>query len=237
MLTPVGYASVADGLNRFRDINTVKLIVGASKNVFNVHEDILFNSSPVFKAAFDSDFKEGTERTMELPDEDVDLFDHFVSWLYSWDFDHKMFDVSAPDTKQRFQEHFMKAAHLFVFADKYDIGSLRISICDDLFDLSSYTTQKDADLVPSSGLVDYVYANTQRKAIIRVIIADWFAWIKQDSWQPDGETADWIYTIPDLGVDLAFALYELSETSTMDNPFEGNKAEYMQKLQEKRGAA
>lgn len=141
-------------------MNTVKLIVGASKNVFNIHEDVLFNASPVLRAAFDSDFKEGTERTMELPDEDLDLFDHFVSWLYSGNFDHKMFDVSAPDTEQRFQEHLMTAARLFVLADKYDIGSLRVSTCDGLFDLSKYTRQKGAGLVPLSGVVEYIYANT-----------------------------------------------------------------------------
>lgn len=126
----------------------------------------------------------------------------------------------------------MNAARLFVLADQYDIGSLRVSTCNGLFDLSSCTSQRDAGLMPLPGVVDYIYTKTQRKAIIRMIIADWFAWVNKFLWQQDGESTDWLYTIPVFGVDLALALHEVVETP-YDNPFDGTKSQYIQELQKK----
>ena len=67
---------------RFYDIPTVALVVGKSKRAFHVHVDLLCDASPFFKAAFTGKFKENSEKTMQLPEDDECTFELFVDWLY-----------------------------------------------------------------------------------------------------------------------------------------------------------
>lgn len=223
--------AVTNDAFRFGNVNTVALVVGANKTIFHVHEDTLYTASPVFKAAFESKFKEGTDRTMEMPDEDLDLVEMFVSWLYRNTLHDNLFELSGPDPEQRM----MQTARLFVFADKYDLEALRLGICEKIFDLAANKENK----VPSFAVLEYVYSNTQRKAIIRQIIADWFAWTDIRRWHPSGDESEaystsWLYNIPEFGVDLALALYNPSCDTTAPTPFDGSKLEYIQKFQKKK---
>ena len=58
------------------------LYVGSDKTPFIVHEDRLCKESSFFRAAFISEFKEGSEQTMDLPDDNVDTVFSLVHWLY-----------------------------------------------------------------------------------------------------------------------------------------------------------
>ena len=62
---------------------SVTLIIGETKTKFHVHEAELFKVSPIFKAGFGSHFKESSERKMILPEDDSELFNPMVEWLYS----------------------------------------------------------------------------------------------------------------------------------------------------------
>lgn len=61
----------------------VTLYVGNDREVFYIHRNLLCNASPVFKAAFAGKFRESSELSMELPDEDVDSLNRLVQWLYT----------------------------------------------------------------------------------------------------------------------------------------------------------
>lgn len=60
--------------SRFSDIEMVVLVVGQEKTEISVHENVLFDASPVFKAAFAPAFKEPSERSI--------IFQKTV--LFSW---------------------------------------------------------------------------------------------------------------------------------------------------------
>ena len=52
---------------RFEGVPVVTFYVGPDKVVFHVHEHLLFDASPVFKAAFSGNFKEASERSSRFP--------------------------------------------------------------------------------------------------------------------------------------------------------------------------
>ena len=60
----------------------VTIFVGKSKRPFYLHLDLLCDASPFFKAAFAGNFKEASEKTMQLPDVRESTFELFADWLY-----------------------------------------------------------------------------------------------------------------------------------------------------------
>ena len=102
---------------RFSDIQMVLLVVGREETEISVHENVLFEVSPVFKAAFSSRFREGYERSMYLPDDDAILVDILIQSLY------------APESTLDEIDTAMQLSRLYVLADKYDIVKIKNMIC------------------------------------------------------------------------------------------------------------
>jgi hypothetical protein len=67
---------------RFLAGETATIYVGPDRQEFKVSKDLLCYVSPFFKAAFEGEFKEGKEQTMELLEDDVEAFSHVVSYMY-----------------------------------------------------------------------------------------------------------------------------------------------------------
>ncbi len=103
--------------SRFSDIQMVLLVVGRGKAEISVHENVLFEASPVFKTAFTSRFKESSERSICLPDDSATLMDMLVQSLY------------APESRLHGIDVTMDVFRLYVLADKYDIVKVKNKIC------------------------------------------------------------------------------------------------------------
>lgn len=215
---------------RFAGASYVTLYVGADKVPFQVHETVLCDRSSVFRAAFNSEFKESSERTMDLPDEDPELFEHFVASLYNSKFDHTMFGLPDWDGENGFV---MQTARVFVLAGKFDVESLKFDICLDLFDFVSNNSDEDDKLEPPSlPVVQFICANTNHKAPIRILLADWFTQTGLGLWPTeDGSPTDWLYSLPEFGVDLALALEHKMRGRRGQIVFEWNKSKYLERLQ------
>ena len=55
---------------------------GDAKKVWHLPEKLLKSKSTFFTAALEGGFAEGISKTVTLPEEDPDLFENFVEWLY-----------------------------------------------------------------------------------------------------------------------------------------------------------
>ncbi|KAK3997107.1 hypothetical protein QBC44DRAFT_316291 [Cladorrhinum sp. PSN332] len=60
----------------------IKVLVGAERREWLLHEPILSSKSKFFLKVLQSPFKEGLEGVVALPEEDPKVFEGFVSWLY-----------------------------------------------------------------------------------------------------------------------------------------------------------
>ncbi|KAL6716044.1 hypothetical protein ACLMJK_007006 [Lecanora helva] len=197
---------------RFTNTSFVTFIVGKDRTTFQAHESVIFQKSPVFRTAFNSMFKEGRERTMTLPDEDPECFNSFLECLYKEYFDyHMLFSGNTEDM----QNCLMRCAQLFVLADKYDVESLKANICGNLFSLAkrqphgNYVRHHGIEvLLPSSEVIAYIYDHTNRGSPLRKTVADWYAWASQpyEFDERFGSHFEWLYDIPDFGVDVALML-------------------------------
>lgn len=197
-------------LYRFCQIETITLYVGNAKTKFHIHTDLIFEASAFLEKAFNSDFKESSERTMNLPDDDVDTVDRFVQWLYSG-----QYDPPSPGPG------LMELLRLAVLADKYDVPKLKLQVCMDLYShLLAKRGYKCEDIM-------YTYANTPAKSGIRRMLVDWTVWHMDLNWFERKDIRDWLPTAAEFAADLASGFArKCSDSGVLTTPFERGRTYY-----------
>ena len=144
----------------------VTLLVGPTKMPFYVHKNKICEASSFFRSAFESGFRETEDQKVTLPEDDVEIVDAFLDWIYSRQFDHLQ-------TKDGLSyENADCIIGLFLFADKYGVPDLKTNIIDKLFDFAKNKnlTNVTARLLPK------VWEHTPEEAGIRRLIVDWIVW-------------------------------------------------------------
>ena len=204
-------------LSRWVDVATVTLVVGETKAAFQVHEANLFEASPFFKAAFTSDFRERSEQTMTLPEDDEVIFELFVNWLYG-----QRYDISSPPADRTM---FLEPIKLFVLADKYDVRSLKNLVVSQLF-FAIKTVAKP----PTLDEVSYAYKHTSQKSTLRELLTDLLTTRFNLGWFQEQSTQTWLRDHPDISVDMNASFAKL--TLKRKDPFAKTPEEYMEKEQE-----
>ena len=152
----------------------VTIFVGKTKEPFYVHLDLLCDASSFFKAAFAGNFKEASEKTMQLPDDRESTFKFFVDWLYGrHDTIHQTISpAKEDDDKNDKRDRFFPAVCLFVLADKYNIYDLKTNIIEAL--IVGLRECKDYSL--SYSTVTYAYENTAQGSRLRQLLAEFISW-------------------------------------------------------------
>lgn len=62
----------------------VDLFVGSPEpQLFRVHKKIICEKIPYFKTMFESGFKEALENKATFPEDDPEVFDNLIQWVYT----------------------------------------------------------------------------------------------------------------------------------------------------------
>lgn len=107
------------------------IYVGPEREEFKLSKELLCYVSPFFRAAFEGEFKEGKEHTIELLEDDVDAFDHVVSYMYRGIFGSEKLHQHQlagwrPTTK------FSTVIHLLELSERLQIPDMKIAAVADL---------------------------------------------------------------------------------------------------------
>ena len=133
--------------------------VGPKATVFQIHKGLLCKTAPYFKVAFEGQFKEAEEQTLELFDEDTTTFKHFQFWLYTNNIIHKSETVEDVS--------WQSLISLYIFAEVRDIADLQNAAMDILIDKEALE-----DAIPISEF-DRIYEQTHESSPLRRIAIDW----------------------------------------------------------------
>jgi hypothetical protein len=87
----VGHFATMDR-QRFYHTPSVSITVGSEdrQKTFHVHKDQLVHKSAYFRTSLESEFVEGRTQQVLLDQDDPDVFDVFVQWIYQGDYDVQM---------------------------------------------------------------------------------------------------------------------------------------------------
>lgn len=123
---------------------TFKLKVGADVGTveeFSVHEVVLKETSGFFKAAVKNEWKEGSQRVIDMPEDTPEVVSAYVDWLYS----DKMLP-SAGEPPKDVKTHVRESnylAKLYVFGEKIQDDSF----CDAV--ITAFTKHLDHKIIGS----------------------------------------------------------------------------------------
>lgn len=173
---------------RFSNVGTVAIFVGVENTRFDVHQDQLCKVSTFFKAAFTSDYKESSNKTMHLIEDDVDTVDLVIQWVYKQECNIGVVPIDDAG------EMWMQPIRLLVFAEKYDIPSFKL----DTIEILVAHIQEHGSITPSKTVAEYVYDNTCRGSGIRKLLADWYTTRNPRKWFQMRSTHDWLLNYPEL---------------------------------------
>ena len=211
--------------HRFANVKTITIYVGKDKVNFQVHEDTLFDASPLFHKAFTSDSQEGPERTLDFPNDDADLFGHLIACIYSKSFSMDMFEDATSDSERQIQ-----AAQLFALAEKYDVETVMLNMGIKLHAHGNAPGKKkrpagsyyETDrFPPERRAVEIAYRDTHRDSILRIVFVDWYSMGGVDD---DIGVRDWLSTVPEFASDLVVT------RSRQQRYFDKNEDEYLKRL-------
>lgn len=198
--------------HRLEGVPVVKFLVGPDMAVFHVHQNLLYDASPVFKAAFSGDFREASELSMPLPDDDKNSVQRMIQWLYT-----KKIELTVPVSAKTSEECYMQMAKLNTIADKYDICQLKNHIVDELFDLKKPPRYFQP---PQLAIAVYVYNNTTGGSSFRKLLVAWYVYHIDLKWYDLEGTQDMLVEAPqDFAIDLARALGARLKYPDRSSPF------------------
>ncbi|THY15521.1 hypothetical protein D6D00_09331 [Aureobasidium pullulans] len=140
---------------------TVVLIVGPSKEAYTLHKDLLCFYSDFFRAAFNGSFKEATERKIELPDLETNVFEAFQVWLYTQSLPK---NEEEPNTK--IYPEWSLLASLWIFGDKHRIPLLQNTVMD------AFIAKVDIDHQTPLLVMNMIYENTLPESPLRKAVID-----------------------------------------------------------------
>jgi hypothetical protein len=157
------------------------LIVGENEARFNVHESLLVTYSEFFRAALQGGFKEAHEKTVELEDEDSDIIELFVHWLYYQRFPDKNKgdddDLLAKWTLNENEDYqkIDKLTQLYVFGDKYQVSKLQRDVIDEVFDI--YVHQRNDIPLPGNKQLAFIFDLLRVQDPFCQLITDVICWM------------------------------------------------------------
>ncbi len=162
---------------------------------------------------------------MDLPEEDEQIFDLFVQWLYQG-----CYEISPKDVEANGQR-LMEPVKLYVLADEYDVSGLRSHIITKLFAVC-----KTGNVTPGLTTMAYAYERLSPKSGLRRLFADFYACKLPISWLISDDAQKWFQEHPQVAaaVVTSFATYATTTSRAMQtNPFAGEMPDkYKEDVQE-----
>jgi len=187
--------------------------VGAEKRSFSIHKNLLCNAAPYFKAALDGGFAESKSQVLELPEDDEEVFERFVLWLYT----NKLLEENQ--TMEDVSWEILLG--LYIFGEARGISGLQNEVIDTFID-----KQEVADLIPTNR-APRIYENTPTDSPLRRLLVDWTAYqaiLSPSEW--DFEEEDDLCPKQFL-YDVIFVLYDLrNENRPAEMDFTASRSDY-----------
>ena len=202
---------------KFQDNSIVTLNVGPDKRTFHVHQELLFKHSPVFKAAFSGECRESSERCIALPEDDPEIVERFMQWLY-----FKSLGLTKGISPETCEERYWQLANMNTLADKFDVGLLKNSIIDEFF---AESKQPDS-WIPGPLAIGYIYENTTESSSLRKLMVDIYVWQTNYEFHTRRDVRAGLEIIPTFAADFAIALSRRVQDPSLESPFDSDPSSY-----------
>ena len=195
------------------------LVVGAARNMFYIHRDLLCEASPVFNAAFRGagNFQESQTQSMDLDEDDVEVF----AVMYT-----KACNLPDPHANKEnggSEPYFMRVATVYAAAEKYGIIMLKNALVDSIF---SAAQSQPRPRHPTLKVIGHIYSTTPPGSPLRKLMVAWQTWHAFRAWFEFENTPARLAEIPEFAADLACSMGMRHYGNVKSSPFTGKSDDY-----------
>ena len=174
------------------DVVTIK--IGPGEQKFSVHKSLLTEASAFFKASLDGNFREAAQNEVNMPEENVHVFEVFLHWLY--------FGFPPEDTQTEkaiaHTAEIERIVDLYVLGDKIGCQELKRDMVKSLYHL----VESDGFSFPHAA-IEHIYDAPIVIAPLRRVTAAFLVWIVGPSKLADHEKLDLLFKCqPELTHDV-----------------------------------
>ena len=135
--------------------------VGSDAHPFSLYKELACHDAEFFETAFNSSFREANEQEISLPDDDVQIFKIYQTWLNKGELRYNFDD----------EEWWLRLAKLWIFADKIRSIRLKNKTIDAFFDIIN---DNEEITFADTKTVHFVYENTAWDSPLRRIFVRFY---------------------------------------------------------------
>ena len=181
---------------------------------FLIHQHLLCNASPFFKAAFQGEGTEQGQNSLCLPSVDYDTMNHVVPWLYSGHLSREAGEVDICSL------HWI-AAQLDTFALTYELSGLideAVGLLEDY--LGQCSSSEKSNALPNVDQIVEIYRKSPATNAMRKFVVEFFATALGPSWYAHRKLVkDYPQKCPEFTADLLKAFGQ--KTMNLENQIAG----------------
>lgn len=165
---------------------TIVATYGFTEKTFVLHEEVVYQHSPVLKAALSGSFVEGQSRIYRLEDTKHDTVRMLCKWLYSQQIEtpFPIYDLSSVQL-QAMKDYRRNLIDLWILADRLIIPSLQnttITFLEKL-DLGIYQKCKGKGSTYNVDDINHIFENTAHKSPLQFLCIK--AQVISDDWEEE----------------------------------------------------
>ena len=140
--------------------------MGSEQVIYSVHESLVRASSPFFDKAMAGEWKESAQRTVQLPDVDVEIFALYAHWLYCG-----TLPVIGERRDWTGTMEYLHLAKAYVLGDRLLDTKFQNAVIDAIVEKSQTAARGGTDR-PCLDVIRYTYQSTAESATIRDLLVD-----------------------------------------------------------------
>ena len=138
---------------------------------FHVHRELLCDNSPFFTNALKKEWTGDNDRIFELPDDEPEIIEIYVTWLYS----NRIFTEPEGEVDKISNIGFSRLFDAYIFGDKIQDSDFKDTIIDTFIEINKETKSYFSH-------ARKIWESTPPGALIRRYMLDTFVWRGGAEW-------------------------------------------------------
>lgn len=144
---------------------------------FTVHEHLICSSSEVFKSAMNGNWETSIKRSVNLGEEDPELFDLYLHWLYSQTL---LAQNDSPGHAGNVE--YLQLAKAYVLGDMIQDAKFKDAVLDAMLFKSRSLASDGKYWYPVGPVIRYIYDRTLESSKARRLLVDMYTYHGQGNW-------------------------------------------------------
>ncbi|KAF2175249.1 hypothetical protein K469DRAFT_611324, partial [Zopfia rhizophila CBS 207.26] len=146
----------------------------------SVHEKLICSSSDFFKNAMNRDWKESKQRLVHLEDDDPDMFQLYLHWLY-----RGTLPVRIDEPGPVGNSEYLQLAKAYILGDKLQDGDFKDVVIHAIIDKCKSKASDGRHWFPVGVILRCVYDNTPESSRARRLLVDIYVHHGSGNWLSD----------------------------------------------------